>query len=88
MPVLAQMEYNGVTLDTKVLRKMSGEISETLKTVTEQIYEQTGTVFNLDSPKQLGEVLFDKLGLVPVRGRSTDAGVLEQLADDYDLWAG
>ena len=83
VPVLATMEYNGVSLDTKVLRKMSGEISETLKTVTEQIYEQTGTVFNLDSPKQLGEVLFDKLGLVPVRGRSTDAGVLEQLSDQH-----
>ncbi|MGB2863782.1 MAG: DNA polymerase I, partial [Sedimentisphaerales bacterium] len=83
VPVLATMEYSGVSLDTKVLRKMSGEISETLKTVTEQIYEQTGTVFNLDSPKQLGEVLFDKLGLVPVRGRSTDAGVLEQLSDQH-----
>jgi len=83
VPVLATMEYNGVTLDTRVLRKMSGEISETLKNVTEQIYEQTGTVFNLDSPKQLGEVLFDKLGLVPVRGRSTDAGVLEQLSDEH-----
>ena len=83
VPVLATMEYNGVSLDTKVLRKMSGEISETLKTVTEQIYEQTGTVFNIDSPKQLGEVLFDKLGLVPVRGRSTDAGVLEQLSDQH-----
>jgi DNA polymerase-1 len=83
VPVLATMEYNGVSLDTKVLRKMSGEISETLKTVTEQIYELTGEVFNLDSPKQLGEVLFDKLGLVPVRGRSTDASVLEQLSDQH-----
>jgi len=83
VPVLATMEYKGVSLDTKVLRKMSGDISETLKTVTEQIYEQTGTVFNLDSPKQLGEVLFDKLGLVPVRGRSTDANVLEQLSDEH-----
>ena len=83
VPVLATMEYKGVTLDTKVLRKMSGEISGMLKDVTEQIYEQTGEVFNLDSPKQLGEVLFDKLGLVPVRGRSTDAGVLEQLSDEH-----
>jgi DNA polymerase-1 len=83
VPVLATMEYNGVALDTNVLRKMSGEINETLKNVTEQIYEQTGTVLNLDSPKQLGEVLFDKLGLVPVRGRSTDAGVLEQLSGQH-----
>jgi len=83
VPVLATMEYSGVSLDTKVLRKMSGEISETLKSVTERIYEQTGEVFNIDSPKQLGEVLFDKLGLIPVRGRSTDAGVLEQLSDQH-----
>ena len=85
VPVLATMEYSGVSLDTKVLRKMSGEISETLKSVTEQIYEQTGTVFNLDSPKQLGEVLFDKLGMIPIRGRSTDAGVLEQLSDKHPV---
>jgi len=83
VPVLAEMEYCGVALDTKVLRKMSGEIAETLKDVIEKIYDRTGTVFNLDSPKQLGEVLFDKLGLVPVRGRSTDAAVLEQLSDQH-----
>jgi DNA polymerase-1 len=85
VPVLATMEYNGVSLDTRVLRKMSGEISETLKNVTERIYVEVGTVFNIDSPKQLGEVLFDRLGLVPVRGRSTDAGVLEQLSDQHPV---
>ncbi|TKJ37189.1 MAG: DNA polymerase I [Planctomycetes bacterium B3_Pla] len=89
IPVLAAMEYNGVSLDTRLLRKMSGEIAETLKTVTEQIYEQTGEVFNIDSPKQLAEVLFDRLGLTPVRvgkaGRSTNAAVLEQLADQHPV---
>ncbi|MFC1637295.1 DNA polymerase I, partial [Planctomycetota bacterium] len=87
--VLAAMEYNGVSLDTRVLRKMSGEIAETLKTVTGQIYEQAGAVFNIDSPKQLGEILFDKLGLTPIRmgktGRSTDAAVLEQLAGEHPV---
>ncbi|MHC4682066.1 MAG: DNA polymerase, partial [Planctomycetota bacterium] len=87
--VLAEMEWNGVSLDTRVLRKMSDEIGETLKTVTEQIYEQAGAVFNIDSPKQLGEVLFDKLGLTPIRvgktGRSTDAAVLEQLAGQHPV---
>ncbi|MFH1717777.1 MAG: DNA polymerase I [Planctomycetota bacterium] len=87
--VLAEMEYNGVSLDTKVLRKMSGEINETLTTVTEQIYEQAGAVFNIDSPKQLGEILFDRLGLASVRagksGRSTDAAVLEQLSDQHPV---
>ena len=73
--VLATMEYNGVSLNTKLLRRMSGEISETLEVVTEQIYDCAGEVFNIDSPKQLAEILFDKLGLPPVRvgksGRST-----------------
>ncbi len=89
VPVLATMEYNGVSLDTHLLRKMSGEISETLKSVTEKIYEQAGEIFNIDSPKQLSEILFDKLNLPPVRktksGRSTDAGVLEQLADQHPI---
>ncbi|MBN2313411.1 MAG: DNA polymerase I [Sedimentisphaerales bacterium] len=87
--VLAAMEYNGVSLDTRVLRKMSGEIAETLKTVTDEIYAQAGAVFNIDSPKQLAEVLFDKLGLQPIRmgktGRSTDAAVLEQLAGQHPV---
>ena len=84
VPVLAAMEYNGVSLDTNLLKKMSNEISESLKKITEEIYKLTGEVFNIDSPKQLAEILFDKLGLPPVRvtksGRSTDAAVLEQLA--------
>jgi len=87
--VLAEMEYNGVSLDTGLLRKMSGEISEMLKDVTEQIYEHSGEVFNIDSPKQLSEILFDKLNLPPVRktksGHSTDAAVLEQLADQHPV---
>jgi len=87
--VLATMEYNGVSLDTALLRRMSGEIAEELKTLTDQIYQQAGSVFNIDSPKQLAEVLFDRLGLEPIRigktGRSTDAAVLEQLADQHPV---
>ena len=85
--VLAAMEYNGVSLDTALLRKMSGEISDALKTVTERIYELAGTIFNIDSPKQLAEILFERLKLPPIRtgksGLSTDAAVLEQLADQH-----
>jgi len=81
--VLAEIEYNGVSLDTKLLRRMSDELAEELDRLAEQIYEYAGGVFNIDSPKQLGEVLFDKLGLTSLRigktGRSTDAAVLEQL---------
>ena len=87
--VLATMEYNGVSLDTVLLRKMSGEINEALKTVTKQIYELAGSVFNIDSPKQLSEILFKRLNLPPVRigkaGLSTDAAVLEQLADQHPI---
>lgn len=87
--VLAQMEYNGVSLDTALLRKMAGELSEALEFLDEQIYEQAGTVFNIDSPKQLAEILFDKLGLKSGRvgkaGRSTDASVLEQLSDQHPI---
>ncbi|MEJ2647500.1 MAG: DNA polymerase I [Sedimentisphaerales bacterium] len=84
VPVLAVMEYNGVSLNTDLLKKMSIEISESLKSITEEIYKLTGEVFNIDSPKQLAEILFDKLGLPPIRvtksGRSTDAAVLERLS--------
>jgi DNA polymerase-1 len=82
--VLAAMEYNGVSLDTALLRKMSGEINDALKSVTDRIFDLAGFVFNIDSPKQLSEVLFSKLKLPPVRigkaGLSTDAAVLDELA--------
>ncbi len=82
--VLAEMEYNGVSLDVPLLNKMSHELADNIKEITDRIYEQAGVVFNIDSPKQLAEVLFDNLGLTPIRvgktGRSTDAGVLEELA--------
>jgi len=87
--VLAAMEYNGVSLDTGLLRKMSGEITGTLETITERIYEHVGSVFNIDSPKQLAGILFDRLNLTPIRlgkaGRSTDAAVLEQLSDQHPV---
>jgi DNA polymerase-1 len=82
--VLAAMEFNGVSIDYMLLERMSGQISDTIGTLTEDIYKQAGCVFNIDSPKQLGEVLFDKLGLSPIAigktGRSTNAAVLEELA--------
>jgi len=87
--VLAEMEYNGVSIDTGLLRRMSGELDEALNHVAERIYEQAGTVFNIDSPKQLAEVLFDKLKLMSRQfgkgGRSTDAEVLEQLTDQHPI---
>jgi len=87
--VLAEIEYNGVSIDTGLLRQMAGELGQALDHVAERIYEQAGTVFNIDSPKQLGEVLFDRLGLKSRQlgkgGRSTDAEVLEQLTDQHPI---
>ncbi len=87
--VLAEMEYHGVSLDTHLLRQMSGELEQAIEAVRERILQQAGTVFNIDSPKQLAEILFDKLGLVSGRtgkgGRSTDAAVLEELADEHPI---
>jgi DNA polymerase-1 len=87
--VLAAMEHNGVWLDTGLLRTMSGVLTEELKQVTEQIYGHAGCVFNIDSPKQLSEILFDRLGLKSARigkaGRSTDAAVLEELRGEHPI---
>lgn len=89
VPVLAALEYNGVSIDSDMLRKMSGEIAEELKGLIDKIYELTGEVFNIDSPKQLSEILFGKLNLPPVRvtksGQSTDASVLEELAGQHPV---
>ena len=82
--VLAAMESNGVSIDSGRLKRMSGELAETLENLTVKIYALAGTSFNIDSPKQLSEILFDRLGLSSIRsgktGRSTDAAVLEQLS--------
>ncbi len=87
--VLAEMEYNGVSIDTALLRQMSGELDEALSQAAERIYREAGTVFNIDSPKQLAEVLFDRLklqsGRVGKTGRSTDAETLEQLTHKHPI---
>ncbi len=87
--VLTDLEYNGVSIDTGLLRRMSGELDQAIGQVAEQIYKEAGTVFNIDSPKQLAEVLFDKLRLTPGRlgkaNRSTDADVLDDLTDQHPI---
>ncbi len=96
VPVLSTMERNGVRLDTDLLARMSEEMHGNLNQMTQEIYDESGAaagmdeplVFNLNSPKQLGEVLFEKLGLPARRrtqtGYSTDAAVLEWLAKNAD----
>jgi DNA polymerase-1 len=87
--VLTAMEYNGVSLDTVLLKKMSGEVKDEIEILTDTIYKHAGETFNIDSPKQLSEILFDKLGLTPIRigktGRSTDAAVLEELRYEHPI---
>lgn len=87
--VLAEMEFNGVCLDINLLKKMSSRLEEEVNNLAERIYSEAGHVFNIDSPKQLAEVLFDSLGLKSVRvgkaGRSTDAAVLEQLSEQHPI---
>jgi DNA polymerase-1 len=80
MSVLEEMEYAGVALDTSVLEAMSHELAGRIEEIRDDIFRIVGRDFNLDSPKQLAEVLFDELGLPSKRktktGRSTDAAVL------------
>ncbi|MDD5011957.1 MAG: DNA polymerase, partial [Phycisphaerae bacterium] len=87
--VLTKMELNGVKLDVPVLKQLSIDINNQLEQTTEKIYELAGGKFNVDSPKQLGEVLFERLGLQSIRsgktGPSTDAGVLEELSGEHPV---
>jgi DNA polymerase-1 len=87
--VLAEMEYNGVSLDTEILANMSEDITASINRLVDDIYNTAGVPFNIDSPKQLAEVLFNRLGLKSVRsgktGRSTDAAVLEELAEQHPV---
>ena len=85
-PVLYRMEKVGVCIDTGVLRGLATRFSGELERVGERIFELAGRRFNINSPKQLGEVLFTHMGLTPpaVRGKksvSTAQDVLEQLAE-------
>jgi DNA polymerase-1 len=87
--VLARMEFNGVSLDTDLLGKMSKSIKKQVEQLTDKIFAIAGLPFNIDSTKQLGEVLFDRLGLQSVRQgktqRSTDADVLDQLSGQHPI---
>ncbi len=88
--VLGRIERHGVLVDTAVLARQSRELGERILALEQQAYELAGQPFNLGSPKQIGEVLFGKLGL-PVKKKtasgapSTDEEVLNELAADYPL---
>ena len=83
--VLAKMELNGISVDSKILEDMKVEIKNQIDSISEEIYKQAGTTFNISSPKQLGEILFEKLNLPHGKknktGYVTDANTLSKLID-------
>lgn len=82
--VLAEMEYRGIALDTGQLQRTAETVNRQIEDLTERIYETAGESFNIDSPKQLGNILFNVLGLPAKKttktGYSTDVRVLEDLS--------
>lgn len=89
--VLGEMERTGVALDLEYLKTLSKELDEKIETAQSKIYELAGEEFNVNSPKQVGEILFDKMGITPLRktkgktGYSTDVKVLEMLSDEHEI---
>ncbi|MCA0969844.1 DNA polymerase I [Halobacillus litoralis] len=87
--ILGEMEHQGVRLDVDRLKGMGEELEGRLDKVQEEIFELAGETFNLNSPKQLGPILFETLELPVIKktktGYSTSADVLEQLADQHEI---
>lgn len=87
--VLADMEMAGIRVDPDILWMLSGEMDRDMTTICRRIYAISGEEFNINSPKQLAGILFEKLGLKPIRktktGYSTDEAVLTALALQHEL---
>jgi DNA polymerase-1 len=89
VPVLRSMELEGVRLNTDRLQEITGRIREEIRTLELEIWRLAGTEFVIGSPQQLGEILFETLGLSRKRrgktGFSTDARVLQAIRDEHDI---
>ncbi|GGI10243.1 DNA polymerase I [Gottfriedia solisilvae] len=87
--ILGDMEFEGVTVQEETLKKMGTELASKLKELEEKIYELAGEKFNINSPKQLGVILFEKLQLPSGKktktGYSTSADVLEKLESEHEI---
>lgn len=89
--VLTRMEWSGIRIEADFLKELSGQMATQLQQLEEEIHELAGGSFNINSPKQLGEVLFERLGLA--RGKKTKTGwstnveVLQGLAEDHEIAA-
>lgn len=90
-PVLAEMEFNGIRINIDYLNQLSKKLEKQLTEIEQRAYQEAGEKFNLGSPKQLSELLFEKLELNPKKSRktktgySTDAKVLDKLKGDHPL---
>ena len=87
--VLADMEYFGVKVDSGVLDEIKSEAEAKIEAISKEIYDMAGVEFNISSPKQLGEVLFERLGLTSGKknqtGYKTDAGTLQKLRGKHPI---
>jgi DNA polymerase-1 len=87
--ILGVMEHTGVLVDKGKLEKMGTDLRQRLSDLEQEVHELAGETFNLNSPKQLGPILFEKLGLPVIKktktGYSTAADVLEQLKNEHDI---
>ena len=89
MKVLAEMEFSGVLVDRDMIEEFSKKLSSSVNNLTHEIWNMAETEFNINSPKQLGEILFEKLKLPVIKktksGYSTDADVLEKLKLEHPI---
>ncbi len=87
--VLSDMEKTGISLDTEYLKELSAEINQKIKGYEKEIFAAAGMEFNINSPKQVGEILFDTLKIKPGKknktGYSTNAKILEDLAEEHKI---
>lgn len=87
--VLAEMEYAGICVDRDILSSLAGEFDNIIEKTEKNIHELAGEKFNVNSPKQLGVILFEKLALPVIKktktGYSTNAEVLEKLKDKHEI---
>ncbi|MBP2676843.1 MAG: polymerase, partial [Deltaproteobacteria bacterium] len=89
LPVLHRMEERGIRIDPDIFRELSVQLARDIAAIERKVADAAGTEFNINSPKQLAFLLFEKLGLPPVKktktGYSTDVEVLEQLKDLHEI---
>jgi DNA polymerase-1 len=88
IPVLAKMKELGITLDVAYLQRLSEQFHSELTILEKEIYKHAGTEFNINSPKQLGEILFDTLGLKPKNAKKTAGGQRSTKESELDKLRG